>query len=110
MKQEKVWRSDCPNTAPGNPQKPRKPSLRDFTPEERIALGRRLLAVKEQLPHGLFWPWVREKSGLKDNTVKASMKTAIEAQDGGERQGQYVGLSQCQSLRDYMIASKGPHD
>ena len=56
------------------PEKPGKPSLRDFSEEERVALGGRLLAVKARLPHGHFGIWCDEKSGLKRNTIRVCMK------------------------------------
>lgn len=64
---------------PAGPERPRKPSLRDFGEQERIALGRRLLAVKAQLPRGHFGLWCKEKSGLGHNTIRVCMKMAERA-------------------------------
>jgi hypothetical protein len=91
-RQREVHHAYMQLTAPGNmpappagQDKPRQPSLRDFSREARIALGRRLLAVKAQLPRGHFGLWCEEKSGLKRNTIRVCMNMAEAAGPGGKR-------------------------
>jgi hypothetical protein len=71
---------------PARSEKSRKPSLRDFSEEERLALGQRLLAIKAQLPHGHFGVWCDEKSGLTRNTIRVCMKMAEAAAPDCTRQ------------------------
>ncbi|MGO7590044.1 DUF3102 domain-containing protein [Rhizobium leguminosarum] len=44
-----------------------------------IDLGRKLLAIKAELPHGHFMPWVRDKSGLSYIKAQRYMRLAREA-------------------------------
>lgn len=44
--------------------------------ERAIELGRKLIAIKAQLPHGHFMPWVLEHSGLSYGTVQRYMRLA----------------------------------
>jgi len=65
---------NCP--APSAGKEVRKPSLRDFSYAERIALGSRLIAIKAQLPLGHFGLWCEEKSGLNRHTIRTCMRMA----------------------------------
>lgn len=49
--------------------------------QEKINLGLRLLAIKANLPHGHFIPWVEEKSGLTYSMVQNCMRAAREADE-----------------------------
>lgn len=44
--------------------------------DERVELGRKLLAVKAELPHGHFGPWLREKSGVSPGMAQKAMQMA----------------------------------
>ncbi|TIL94514.1 MAG: DUF3102 domain-containing protein [Mesorhizobium sp.] len=43
---------------------------------EKLALGRELLAKKGELPWGHFGPWLREQSGLSEQTAHRYMRAA----------------------------------
>lgn len=44
--------------------------------EQAIEMGRKLIDIRSQLPHGHWLPWVREKSGLSYGTVQRYMHLA----------------------------------
>ncbi|WP_037436207.1 DUF3102 domain-containing protein [Sinorhizobium fredii] len=66
-------------TGKGATDKLRKRVGEANTLERRIELGRRLIKIKADLPHGHFGPWVRDKSGLSPATVHNYMRLAREA-------------------------------
>jgi hypothetical protein len=43
-----------------------------------MCIGKRLIAVKEQLPHGEWLSWLREKVELAERTAQRFMKCAEE--------------------------------
>jgi hypothetical protein len=46
---------------------------------EQIAMGRKLLAVKDSLPHGHFGPWIDDQSGISRTQAARFMRAAKEA-------------------------------
>ncbi|MBB3913882.1 DUF3102 domain-containing protein [Rhizobium fabae] len=54
--------------------------------DKAIDLGRKLIAIKTELPHGHFGPWVEEKSGITRGQARRYMRLAREAaQEDGRR-------------------------
>ncbi|WP_237357889.1 DUF3102 domain-containing protein [Rhizobium phaseoli] len=63
------------------PDRPRLPRPFERVPEEKmIQIGRELIRIKDQLPHGHFGPWVREQSGLSYKQAQSFMRAATAAQ------------------------------
>lgn len=69
-----------PFIQPGERQRPRTPRRGEHVSIERqIAIGRDLIRVKGQLPHGHFRLWVEDKSGITYTQARRYMKAAKEA-------------------------------
>lgn len=51
--------------------------------EQQVTIGRKLLQVKAELPHGHFGPWIDEKSGITRNQAARFMKAAKRAEAKG---------------------------
>ncbi|MBB2821296.1 UNVERIFIED_ORG: hypothetical protein GGD59_004568 [Rhizobium esperanzae] len=63
------------------PDRPRLPRPFERVSEEKmIQIGRELIRIKGQLPHGHFGPWVREQSGLSIGQARRFMRAATEAE------------------------------
>lgn len=63
-----------PTRRPAEAAAPRKHERMSI--ERQAAIGRRLLAIKEQLPRGHFRPWIEEKSGISYTQAARCMKLA----------------------------------
>lgn len=67
-------------SAPRDPEAPPRPYMprkgEHLSDERKIELGRRLLQIKRQLPHGHFGLWVKERSGLSPGMVQECMRVA----------------------------------
>jgi hypothetical protein len=75
------------------------PSPWERISEERQALiGRKLLQVKAELPHGHFGPWIDEQSGITRSQAARFMKAAKHVETKG-------GESVAQPLRAHEVAA-----
>ncbi|MGN6463051.1 MAG: DUF3102 domain-containing protein [Pseudolabrys sp.] len=73
-------------------------TLRRAATEHAVEIGRELLRVKENLPHGAFVKWVERACEFKIRTAQDLMKLASEA----ERDKQLVALMVPSTLRVYL--------
>jgi len=70
----------APFLTPETPPRPRLPRKGErVSADQQIEIGRALLEMKEQLPHGHFWPWIEEKSGLSTSQARRFIRAASES-------------------------------
>ncbi|AID29274.1 DUF3102 domain-containing protein [Mesorhizobium jarvisii] len=58
--------------------------------DQKLAVGRWLLRVKAQLPHGHFGPWIEKQKGLSRSMASQCMRLAT-----GSRQDARQELASC---------------
>jgi hypothetical protein len=84
-----AWQAYCRLTGPDDmmPEKPQTPQPKPLpqpweriSEAEQVSMGRKLLAIKENMPHGHFGPWVRDKSGITPTQAARYMGKARQAQ------------------------------
>ncbi|WP_244597451.1 DUF3102 domain-containing protein [Rhizobium hidalgonense] len=67
-----------PKAQPDRPRLPRR--FERVSDDKMIQIGRELIRIKDQLPHGHFGPWLKENSGLSIGQAQRFMRAAKEAQ------------------------------
>ncbi|MDI7921742.1 DUF3102 domain-containing protein [Ferirhizobium litorale] len=76
----KLMSASSMDPKPDVPRKPRLPRPSERVPMDRmIELGRELLEVKKQLPHGHFQLWIEDKSGISVDQARRFMRAARDA-------------------------------
>lgn len=63
-----------PNTGPRSKALPQR--WERISDEEKRSIGRKLLAIKSELPRGHFGPWLRDESGLTFSQAQRYMRLA----------------------------------
>ncbi|NML73562.1 DUF3102 domain-containing protein [Rhizobium sp. S-51] len=87
--QKAAWDAHNRLTAPPAPERREEPASwlprpRERVSEERqIMIGRKLLQVKAQLPHGHFGPWIDKESGITRKQAARFMKAAKQPRQSG---------------------------
>lgn len=72
--------------------------LKQQTAQNIIEIGKRLIAVKESLPHGEFGKYLKEKVDFADRTARQFMKVAQEF--GDSQSGMRLPISKVYALLD----------